>query len=115
LLLTSGLRTLAALAMINRSQQKLALGLTTTTVAARENTHQIECMPTPPVDFSHLSPAERLDLIGELWDSLDPTQAPELTPEIAAELDRRLVEAEQDPRAGRTWDEVRADLRRRIE
>jgi putative addiction module component (TIGR02574 family) len=72
-------------------------------------------MPTPPVDFSHLSPAERLDLIGELWDSLDPTQAPELTPEIAAELDRRLAEAEQDPRAGRTWDEVRADLRRRIE
>jgi hypothetical protein len=25
----------------------------------------------PAIDYSHLSPAERLDLIGEIWDSID--------------------------------------------
>ena len=71
-------------------------------------------MSPRPVDISQLTPAERLDLIGELWDSLDPSQAPELTPEIGAELDRRSAEAERDPGAGRTWDEVRDELRRRM-
>jgi putative addiction module component (TIGR02574 family) len=70
-------------------------------------------MANPKIDFSHLSPQERLELIGELWDSLDD-QAFEVTPELAAELDRRLDELRRNPDAGRSWEEVRADLRRRL-
>ena len=50
----------------------------------------------------------------QLWDSLDPTRTHELTPEVAAELDRRSAEAEQDPDAGRSWAELRDELRRRL-
>jgi len=71
-------------------------------------------MSAPLVDFSHLTPDQRLQLIGELWDSLDPTRTHELTPEVAAELDRRSAEAEQDPDGGRSWAEVRYELRRRL-
>jgi putative addiction module component (TIGR02574 family) len=70
-------------------------------------------MANPKIDFSHLSPQERLELIGELWDSLDD-QAFEVTPELAAELDRRLDELRRNPDAGRSWEEVRADLGRRL-
>ncbi|MGE0439020.1 MAG: addiction module protein [Vicinamibacterales bacterium] len=70
-------------------------------------------MAHPKIDFSHLSPRERLELIGELWDSLSD-DAFEITPELAAELDRRLDEMRQNPDAGRPWEEVREDLRRRL-
>jgi len=69
-------------------------------------------MARPKIDFSHLSPRQRLELIGELWDSVD--DAFEITPELAAELDRRLEEMRQNPDAGRPWEEVREDLRRRL-
>lgn len=67
-----------------------------------------------PIDFSHLTPEERLELIGDLWDSLDAAEPALLTPEVAAELDRRLVEAERDPEAGRPWEEIQKDLRKRL-
>lgn len=70
-------------------------------------------MAHPKIDFSHLTPSERLELIGELWDSLGD-DAFEITPELAAELDRRLDEMRQNPDAGRAWEEVRADLQRRL-
>lgn len=47
-------------------------------------------MPTPhkPIDLSHLSPADRIDLVQELWDSIhDDAQAVPLTAEQKAELD----------------------------
>jgi putative addiction module component (TIGR02574 family) len=71
-------------------------------------------MANPKIDFSHLSPAERLELISELWDSLDPTEAAPISPDLAAELDRRSAEAERDPEAGRSWEDVKADLERRL-
>jgi len=70
-------------------------------------------MANPKIDFSHLTPDERLELIGELWDSLDD-QAFEVTPAFAAELNRRLDEMRRIPSAGRSWEEVRADLRQRL-
>jgi putative addiction module component (TIGR02574 family) len=42
------------------------------------------------IDIDGLSPQERLDLIGRLWDSLDEEDLP-LTPEQEAELDHRLA------------------------
>lgn len=70
-------------------------------------------MASPKIDFSHPSPRERLELIGELWDSLDD-ESLEVTPELAAELDRRLEDLRRNPHAGRPWEEVRAELRQRL-
>lgn len=42
-----------------------------------------------PVDISLLTPAERLLLIEQLWDSLDPSQDLEVTDAQRAELERR--------------------------
>lgn len=72
-------------------------------------------MASRKVDFSHLTPAERIELIEALWDSLEPDQAAPLTPELAAELERRSRESESNPHRGRTWDEIRAELEKRIE
>jgi putative addiction module component (TIGR02574 family) len=71
-------------------------------------------MAKRPLDFSHLTPDQRLELIEALWDSLTPQEAAPISPELAAELDRRVAEMETDPTSGRPWEEVLADLRKRI-
>jgi len=58
-----------------------------------------------------LSPAEKLELIGDLWDSLDAEDVT-LTPAQIEEIDRRLESAEVEP--GIPWDEVEARLRQRL-
>ncbi|MFM2041753.1 MAG: hypothetical protein RLY86_329 [Pseudomonadota bacterium] len=66
------------------------------------------------IDFSHLTREERLQLIEELWDSLDEEEdPPDLTPAQRAELDRRLATLDQDAAGGRSWEEVRAELKAR--
>jgi putative addiction module component (TIGR02574 family) len=72
-------------------------------------------MASRKIDFTHLTPAERIELIEALWDSLEPGQAAPITPGLANELERRSAEAEADPHAGRTWDEIRAELEKRLE
>jgi putative addiction module component (TIGR02574 family) len=39
---------------------------------------------------------------------------PDLTPEQAAELDRRLADFEKNPREGIPWEQVQADLKNRF-
>lgn len=70
----------------------------------------------PYFDFSHLTPAERIELAQELWDSLDVDRvaaAFPLTAEQRAELDRRLADLDAHPDEGRPWDEVYARLSKR--
>jgi putative addiction module component (TIGR02574 family) len=59
-----------------------------------------------------LSVQQRLELIGELWDSipdsLDVLPIPEWHRE---ELDRRLAAADADPEAAIPWEEVKRRLR----
>jgi putative addiction module component (TIGR02574 family) len=69
-------------------------------------------MSGPPLDITRLTPQERLDLIGELWDSLTAEDVP-LTPAQQAELDRRLATFEDDRRAGIPWEDLDAELDRR--
>jgi putative addiction module component (TIGR02574 family) len=57
-----------------------------------------------------LSPAERIELIGELWDSIQPADQPPLTEEEKQEIDRRIAEHERDPSSAIPWEEVRAWL-----
>jgi putative addiction module component (TIGR02574 family) len=66
-------------------------------------------MATAPLDFSQLTPEQRLQLIEALWDSLTPEQVP-IAPEVAAELHRRLELHRQDPERGQPWREALDDI-----
>jgi putative addiction module component (TIGR02574 family) len=60
-----------------------------------------------------LPPAERLALLEELWDSIpEPGTALAVTSEQYADLERRLAEADADPRGGLPWQEARNRIRR---
>ena len=63
-------------------------------------------------DFSHLTPDERLELVEELWDSLDPDQIP-LTPAQIEELTRREALHRANPGRGRPWREVLDEIERK--
>jgi putative addiction module component (TIGR02574 family) len=67
---------------------------------------------TIPVDA--LSAEERIELMGRLWDSLDPAAAAPITPALASELARREAEADVDPTAGSAWPELRDELRGKL-
>jgi putative addiction module component (TIGR02574 family) len=69
-------------------------------------------MATPLFDFSHLTPAERIELAEQLWDSLEPAAlAP--TDEQVAELRRRRAELEADGDPGQSWGAVLDDIEAR--
>lgn len=57
-----------------------------------------------------LSPAERIELAHELWDSLAPDGWPPLTKAQEEEIDRRVAEHERDPSSAIPLEEVRAWL-----
>ena len=72
-------------------------------MSATEIIEQIEKLPL----------AERqevAELVMEKYGDLDDA----LTPEQAAELDRRLAEFEKNPRDGIPWEQVEADLNKRF-
>jgi putative addiction module component (TIGR02574 family) len=64
------------------------------------------------IELSHLSPQERLDLIGQLWESLSQDTVP-VTQAQKIEIKRRLATLDQDVEQGRDADDIIADLRRR--
>jgi putative addiction module component (TIGR02574 family) len=61
---------------------------------------------------NQLSQADRLELISELWQSID-TDELEVTPAERHLLDDRLADLRNDPDAGRHWEAIEADLRSR--
>jgi putative addiction module component (TIGR02574 family) len=63
------------------------------------------------IAIDQLSPAERLSLIEELWDSMDASEVP-LTAAQRDEVDRRLDTADADAERGATWRQLKARLRR---
>ena len=69
-------------------------------------------MPRPRIDFSRLTPEERLELIGQLWDSLDA--APEPSAEQLAELERRSHDLDAQPDASLPAADAIAHLRARL-
>ena len=64
-------------------------------------------------DLLKLSPAERIQLAQDLWDSL-PEEAVPLTEEQVRELERRLLEHEASPETAIPWQEARDRLRARF-
>lgn len=78
-------------------------------------------MTKPAFDYRSLSVDERLQLVGDIWDSIaDEAHAtPELLPlsdSQKVELDRRIAEYEADPSTGipmpQALDGIRARFRR---
>jgi putative addiction module component (TIGR02574 family) len=61
-------------------------------------------------ELMELTPAERIQLAEELWDSISPEDMPPMTPEQEQEIDRRLAEHDRDPSRASSWEEVRARL-----
>jgi putative addiction module component (TIGR02574 family) len=67
----------------------------------------------PGVDFSHLSPSQRILLAQDLWDSVIAGEgAPATTPEQRAEIERRIVAADAAGETGRPWRQVLDELKR---
>ncbi|NIK47581.1 addiction module protein [Variibacter gotjawalensis] len=65
------------------------------------------------LDIAKLTKKERLDLIGELWDSLAPEDV-QLSPEQEAELGRRMATFKADAKAGIAWDEFKTELKKQF-
>ena len=62
--------------------------------------------------IAELTVAERLELIGELWDSLTEAEVP--VPEWhKQEIERRLAADEAAPHEARPWEDVRRRLLQR--
>lgn len=66
----------------------------------------------PILDYSHLTARERLDLIEEIWESIDADAVP-LTTAQEAELARRLETFDEDIKQGTIWEDFEAELDRR--
>jgi putative addiction module component (TIGR02574 family) len=58
-----------------------------------------------------LSPAERLELIGAVWDSLSPDDLP-VTDAEKELLDARIADMERNPDDQSPWPDVKARLER---
>jgi len=69
-------------------------------------------MAAPLIDFSHLTPDQRIELAEQLWDSLDPSL---VGPSVAdAELLRaRRAELERDGDLGEPWRQTIQELKTR--
>jgi putative addiction module component (TIGR02574 family) len=72
-------------------------------------------IPSPPPGFDELSVEEKLDYVQSLWDRI--AAEPETVPVPGWHLeviDERLGENQAEPRASRSWDELREELRDRL-
>lgn len=83
-------------------------------VARDKRRMQTSIMASRAIQVDGLSAEDRIELMGRLWDSLDPAAAAPITAGLAAELDRREAEADVTPAAGETWPEIHAALLRKL-
>jgi putative addiction module component (TIGR02574 family) len=66
---------------------------------------------TLPSDFTHLSPAERILLAEDLWDSVaSEHDAPPLSPAQQEELERRVAAADRGELAYASWPDAKRRL-----
>jgi putative addiction module component (TIGR02574 family) len=65
-------------------------------------------MKISAADVLELTIDERIQLVAEIWDSIaEHPESVEVTPEVRALLDERLVAYRKDPDAGSPWSEVK--------
>lgn len=70
---------------------------------------KIQRMGNPALDLNKLTADQKLDLIEDLWRSLSSEDLA-LTPELRAELDRRLERLDREGPVGIPWEDVRAEM-----
>jgi putative addiction module component (TIGR02574 family) len=70
---------------------------------------ETDYMSRPAVDIEQLTPAERLDLIERLWDSLSDEDVP-ITDGQRSELERRLDALDREGPIGVPWEQLRDEL-----
>jgi putative addiction module component (TIGR02574 family) len=62
-------------------------------------------------DVLHLSVAERIQLVEDIWDSIaTAAPPPSLSDAQRAELDRRLESHRENPQAGTSWPQLRKEI-----
>jgi putative addiction module component (TIGR02574 family) len=61
-------------------------------------------------ELLQLTPAERIELAADLWDSIEPGELPPLTSEQIEECERRYAEHMRDPSSASKWEDVKARL-----
>ncbi len=69
-------------------------------------------MAAPIFDFSHLTPAERIELAEQLWDSLEPEAIEPSTDELQ-HIRRRRAELAADGDPGEPWEGVIDEIEER--
>lgn len=63
-------------------------------------------------DILKLPVQERIQLVELIWDSVSAVpEAVEVSPELKAELESRLIEFERNPDSGYSWDQVKSRLK----
>jgi putative addiction module component (TIGR02574 family) len=65
-------------------------------------------------ELMDLTPAERLQLVEELWDSIEPQDLPPLTDRQIEEIEQDWADHKRDPSSAVPWEEVRRWLRSRL-
>ncbi len=60
--------------------------------------------------LSHLGPHERLQLVEDLWDSIDEDSVPVMTDAIYQELQQRSSWVDANPNTGKTLEQIAAAL-----
>ena len=66
-------------------------------------------MPKPAIQIDDLTRDERLDLLDQIWDSLNDEDVP-LTEAQREELDRRLERFDTEGPVGVSWEQVRGEM-----
>jgi len=61
-------------------------------------------------ELLELTPAERIELAQDLWDSIEPAKIPLLTEEQRQEIDRRYAAHVHNPDRGSKWEDVKTRL-----
>lgn len=63
-------------------------------------------------DILELPVQERIQLVELIWDSVAAVpEAVEVSPELKAELELRMIEFERNPESGYSWDQVKSRLK----
>lgn len=75
---------------------------------------QVLIMGSRAIQIDELSAEERIELMGKLWNSLDPGVAAPMSARLAAELDRRESEADAAPEAGESWPDMHSALLKKL-
>ena len=75
---------------------------------------QVSTMASRSLPLDDLTAEQRIELMGRLWDSLDPAAAAPITDALGAELDRRETDADADPQGGETWTDTKRTLGKKL-